>query len=64
VRPESRALGFFSLLRPARIRIRESGSETVGDGFQVLLFHESEIMPLDIGNRPKVEKIGEKSPFL
>jgi hypothetical protein len=31
---------------------------------QVPFFHESEIMALDIGIRPKVGENGEKQPFL
>jgi hypothetical protein len=31
---------------------------------QVAFFHGSEIMALDIGNRPKLARNGGKSPFL
>src|SRR5205814_3415666 len=62
-RPESRVQGFFSLLPPARIRGRKVVSETLFSSFQVPLFHQNEIKPLDIGFRPIVAENGSKPPF-
>ena len=60
-RPESRALGLFSLLPPARIRARKGLSVTVRGRLQVPFFHRSEIMRLDIGNWPKVREKWRKT---
>ena len=62
--PSSRALGFFSLLPPARIRARKDLSEIVGGGMQEPFFHESEIKGLDIGNARITARTGRKLQFL
>jgi hypothetical protein len=58
------AMGFFSLLPPARIRAWKDLSEIVRRGLQVPFFREVEIITLDRGILPKLCRIGRKPPFL
>ena len=48
--------GSISLLPPARIRARNSVSESLRASFQVPFFHRSEIMAIDIGKPGKAAK--------